>query len=252
MICKKFLKELNLIGRKLVEKDLDKFHYFPQQKERYIKTYNLIENLVTKNDRILDIGCSPFHFTVCLKRMGYDITGIDKEPKKSKEFLSGESLIVKKCDIEKEKLPFDKESFDKIIFLEVFEHLYTNPLFTLNEIRRVLKKEGKLIMTTPNAYSPKRIIHFLLGKGTGDDPYEVYNLLNLLGYYGHVKEYGIKELRKLLKKMGFEIEKVYFTYSGPYKFRNRPLKRSLARAVYKIFYYFRPSITIIAKKIKNI
>ncbi|MEM3774063.1 MAG: class I SAM-dependent methyltransferase [Candidatus Bathyarchaeia archaeon] len=51
-----------------------------------------------------------------------------------------------------EKLPFREGVFDEVYMIHVIEHL-NNPLNALKEIFKVLKKNGKLILVTPNIYS---------------------------------------------------------------------------------------------------
>ncbi len=48
-------------------------------------------------------------------------------------------------------LPFGDETFDVILCAEVLEHMHT-PARALAEMRRVLKIDGKLLLTTPFAY----------------------------------------------------------------------------------------------------
>ncbi len=47
-----------------------------------------------------------------------------------------------------ENLPFPKNTFKKVIFTHVLEHL-TNPLKAISEIYRVLKPRGKLFLAVP-------------------------------------------------------------------------------------------------------
>jgi SAM-dependent methyltransferase len=54
------------------------------------------------------------------------------------------------CDLNL-ALPFEKNSFDTIIFSDVLEHL-SEPKFTLQEINRILKPSGVLIMNYPFLY----------------------------------------------------------------------------------------------------
>ena len=226
--------------------------YFYGQRERYIKTEKIAMKYITKGDKILDIGGAPAHFSACLKLLGYDLVGVDIKPSKDRMLIKGESLEVLKCDIEKEALPFDNNKFDKILFMETFEHLYKNPIFALREIRRVLKKNGELILTTPNGYSLKRVIHFLSGNGLGEDPFEQFNRLLLLGHYGHIREYSLSELKIFLEKTGFDIKKVYFVYFGHQRFKKNKIVNFVLKIFYKIFYFLRPHIVIISTKKNNI
>ncbi|MFN2595928.1 MAG: methyltransferase domain-containing protein [Pyrinomonadaceae bacterium] len=70
------------------------------------------------------------------------------------------------------RLPFGDEAFDVVLCAEVLEHLHT-PSVALAEMRRVLKPEGKLLLTTPFAYP----IHYA---PTDYYRYTRYGLLHLL------------------------------------------------------------------------
>jgi ubiquinone/menaquinone biosynthesis C-methylase UbiE len=55
------------------------------------------------------------------------------------------------------QFPFDDNFFDVIIFDQVIEHISLKEIdFCLSELQRVLKKEGKMILITPN-YPIKRV-----------------------------------------------------------------------------------------------
>lgn len=88
----------------------------------------------------LDIGCRDGYWSEVLKEKGFEVKSIDIEPH-YKQAL--------KCDVEK-GLPFAKETFDLIWCTEVLEHL-RKPEFLLEEIQRVIKKNGIAILTTPNS-----------------------------------------------------------------------------------------------------
>lgn len=64
-------------------------------------------------------------------------------------------IIPVTCDIEKDYiLPFDDDYFDVVTMLAVFEHIAPERLGNvLKEIRRVLKKDGMYIMTTPAVWT---------------------------------------------------------------------------------------------------
>jgi len=89
----------------------------------------------------LDIGCREGYQTEFLKAKGYRVTSIDIEK-------SIPECIVMDAN---KKLKFKDDSFDLIWCSEVIEHL-DNPKFSVGEFRRVLKPNGKMILTTPNSY----------------------------------------------------------------------------------------------------
>lgn len=106
------------------------------------------------------------------------------------------------------KLPFNSEFFDVVTCFEVIEHLPGHPLDLLREIKRVLKKDGTIIICSPNLLSTARKIRFLLGR----HPYIFLDMwLNekFDKYYGHYREYTRKEHQILLERAGFKQVKTF-------------------------------------------
>lgn len=213
-----------------LEKELNKFirgnaslrhllwDSFNDHKNRYKKDLDIISKYFN-GGKILDIGANPFHLTFCLKQLGYEIMGVDINPEPFLSFINKYNLVIKKVNIEAEELPFKTNTFDFIIFNEVFEHLRINPIFTLKEINRVLKPGGILLLTTPNLYAIHKILMFNLGRSF-NDAYDEFNKLNIYGYMGHIREYSVNEVRKFLEKTGFRIENIIYRHD--YSFFNYP------------------------------
>lgn len=116
------------------------------EEERIFKIY--LRKLINSNNlKILDIGCGT---GLNSKNFidGNDVTGIDI----SEEAINKYKLINKKCHVADiiQGLPFEKETFDLVFCSEVIEHNVDTYKF-LNEINRVLKKGGKLLLSTPNS-----------------------------------------------------------------------------------------------------
>lgn len=179
---------------------------FSDHKLRYRKDLEIIDRFFN-GGKILDVGSSPFHLLILLSKKGYDVTGIDLNPTKFKKFIDDYRLSVKKSNIESQKFPFPNNSFDMVLFNEVFEHLRINPIFTLGEIYRVLKPRGTLFLTTPNLYAIHKIFLFNLGKSF-NDAYDEFAKLNAYGYMGHIREYSVTEVKKFLGNTGFKIDSV--------------------------------------------
>lgn len=112
-------------------------------------------NRYKKGNKILDAGCGT---GLILRKLPKGTIGIDINPrniKKAKKYAPKAKVIM--ADIE--KLPFKKDTFSTIISTEVIEH-QPNPVPTINELRRVLKKGGILMGSVP-ATSPIWFLRFL-------------------------------------------------------------------------------------------
>ncbi|MFA6073342.1 MAG: methyltransferase domain-containing protein [Candidatus Woesearchaeota archaeon] len=144
-----------------------------------------IIKLLNNKKAVLDIGCGNGWLTNYVSKTAYTgITYSKSEVENLKKIKCKATLL----NIEKEKLPYKNESFDCVFASHILEHLEKNKLIeVMNEIKRVLKKGGVLILTTPTEYS--------------------------FGFYGewtHVRPYNHGSLPNMIKD--FEFTNVDWTY----------------------------------------
>lgn len=216
--------------------------YLHEHRQRFQDELKILKHH-HEEGRILEVGSVPCFFTSFAKELGYNVTGIDLDPTRGHNLIKKYGLDIKKCDIEKEKFPFESNTFSTVLFLETFEHLPINPLFTLNEIVRVLKNNGILILSTPNLYSIGNIIRFLIGNSFNDAIKELEKI-NLLGHSGHIREYSKKEMLNLIKKMKLILIKHQFSDYGTKK----DIVSRIKRLVYKVLPFLSPYQVLILKK----
>src|SRR5439155_563742 len=131
---------------------------------RYQGTLHLIERFAEGRE-ILEVGSAPAYFTALLKAAGYTVVGIDLDPSRVDEMVAIFALDIRRCDVERDTLPFPNDHFACVVFMEILEHLRVDPLFALAEVNRVLRPGGRLVLTTPNFYSAQNIARFALGRG---------------------------------------------------------------------------------------
>jgi len=115
-----------------------------------VEKYNL------QNKRILEIGCGRGGFAIFLSKLNNganEIVACDFSQAavdKGAAYATGLGItnVQWRCaDIQ--NIPFDTSSFDVVISCETIEHV-PNPAKAVQELSRVLKPGGKLILTTPN------------------------------------------------------------------------------------------------------
>jgi len=119
---------------------------------------HLITKYYTPGKRLLDVGCGAGFFLKAAEEIGWEAEGVEISPVASD--YAQEIVKVKVLEGKLEDLGLPAERFDLVVLIETIEHLM-HPLETLKEINRILKKEGILIICTPDYKSLSRLF---LGK----------------------------------------------------------------------------------------
>ena len=111
--------------------------------------FTIISNVIQVRGKLLDIGCGLGNFCRYMKARNPDleISGIDFSPK-AVELARIIEPSIDYTTADAYDLPFPDNSFDIITAQEIIEHL-ENPKRAVKEWKRVLKKYGKLYITTP-------------------------------------------------------------------------------------------------------
>lgn len=107
-------------------------------------------------------------------------------------------------DLESDILPLGASSVDFVLCSEVIEHLDIDPMFMLGEINRVLRMDGYMMVTTPNACSARnfwKIAH-------GYRPHFFMQYERSRSPYRHNIEYDTHAIRQMAEAAGFEVEQL--------------------------------------------
>lgn len=195
---------------------------------------------VPKCNRLLDVGCGTGIISYFIKSKVKEIYGIDSY-KEDLDRAKKRGLITKIVDFNTEKFPFREGSFNTVTCLDVIEHVL-DPRVLLKEIYRVLKKDGVLIISTPNIRFTNHIYDLVI-KGV----FPKTSLDQSLYDGGHVHFFTYKDMLKLLVDAGFKnIQEEEIINKDHRGWKGRLLKFFLGS---KLMREFRtPGILLVAKK----
>jgi SAM-dependent methyltransferase len=140
---------------------------------------------VAPGDRVLDLGCGDGPFVPVLVERGAKVTGADVA-ERALERARINSPGARYVRVEAHgPFPFADASFDLVWASEVVEHVADTERW-VNEVRRVLRPGGRLLVTTPSVGPLRRLA------GRDFDPRGQ-----------HLRFYTRRSLRDLLEDMGF-------------------------------------------------
>lgn len=120
-------------------------------KAQKIESIIQLDRLFQKNDSILEIGTGSgtiAHYFAHKKDMQFHISAIDVVD--SRTLKDGYQFQI----VDGTKIPFNNATFDVIITNHVIEHVggHESQLEHLNEIKRLLKKDGIAYLAVPNRW----------------------------------------------------------------------------------------------------
>lgn len=190
---------------------------FSIDKRRFLLDY-------CKDKNVLDIGCINHTFEATtsldwlhgqLKSVARNLVGLDYEAEIVKRLNSkGWNIIAadaQNFDLRK-KYP---QGFDVIVASEVIEHL-VNPGSFLECVKKHLKSNGVLLLTTPHAYGLAFFIEVLLfGEEIINDD--------------HTMTFSKKNIIWLLKKCGFEVKEFHYLIQDTSRIHTSLGKKILAK-----------------------
>lgn len=144
------------------------------------------------NGRLLEVGCGNGEYLAAMRALGWEVYGCDIDSTKV-EYVR-DALDVQHVFLGSvEDLGLPGAHFDAIAMWHVIEHLH-DPLGALQEIRRLLRAGGRLVIGTPNFASFESRLFGKWWKG--------------LDVPRHLVMFSITSLCRLLEACGFSVRRV--------------------------------------------
>jgi 2-polyprenyl-3-methyl-5-hydroxy-6-metoxy-1,4-benzoquinol methylase len=150
-----------------------------------------------RNLKLLDLGCGQGHITAKIKMQfnEFEISGLDHSIS-AIDFAHSNFKGIDFVVADAYSSPYCNEYFDVIVCNNLWEHV-PDPMSLLYEIKRILKSDGLLIISTPSRFRITNILRVCLGK-------KVTFMSDQ-----HVTEYTVGQIIEQLRFGGFEIKKIY-------------------------------------------
>ncbi len=211
------------VAKKLLEKTKKDYNIIAKDYSRtrgFVWDIEDLSKYASDNDRILDLGCGNGRLLEVLKNKKIDYIGIDASEeliKIAKENYPQENFQV----ADALSLPFPDNYFHKVFAIRSFHHFPSKKIREqfLQEVKRVLKPNGLLILTvwsvwySKNRKGLKQIIKNLFLKIIGKSKLDFGDALipwnnETMRYYHFFTKI---ELKNLIKKAEFKIRKTWVT-----------------------------------------
>lgn len=150
---------------------------------------------IQPGSRLLDLGCgTQLYLLRYVSNIINEGVGID--------FYHKKLALIKQSNIKyvqwngKNELPLPPRSFDTVTLLAVIEHIpLENVEAELKEMKRVLKKKGKIVLTTPTPLG-KIVLEFLAFR---------LRVISEKQISDHKKYYTKSDFESLCKKVGLKL-----------------------------------------------
>lgn len=153
---------------------------------RHLAAYRFAATYVDRKKRVLDLGCSDGYGSFLIAKKSKEITALDIDKRtiqearkkyniKNLDFVVGSALSLQWSS-----------KFNVVVSFQVIEHLGDVELY-LSQVKKVLKKEGIFILSTPNR---------LLRLKSGEKPWNKF----------HVQEFDKEDLKDILEEYFSKVE----------------------------------------------
>jgi len=185
----------------------------PKSQKFYVRRY--IESIKhdLKGRKVIDIPAGNGATTEILMEAGADVEPFDLFP----EYFMLKGPVCKRADITA-GIPVPDEYADWVTCQEGIEH-FSDQLRTFKEVNRVLKKNGRLLLTTPSYSNLSAKFSYLLFESEThkqmppneiDDIWMSDKSVSNELYHGHIFLIGLQKLRILAKLSGFRISEIRY------------------------------------------
>lgn len=198
--------------------------------------YPYVRKLLSKNDKLLEVGCGKGHFLRSIEQIVNSATGLELNEEAAANKATTFPVLTKRI----EELLNDEDKYDVVCAFHVLEHA-PNPKQFIESAAAITKDNGLLIFTTPN----HDYIHFSMQKDAFDMPPHHMGHFNPVVFGRIAKKMGLHLVETVVQKRRYEPPTASATTQNSLAFR---IARLTAKLTYNIAYSLtkEPGETVLA------
>ncbi|HYF02843.1 MAG TPA: class I SAM-dependent methyltransferase [Patescibacteria group bacterium] len=190
--------------------------------DRIVEMHSLVikpqEHLVSSK-KVLEVGSAKGYLLAVLKTLGWETQGVEISENAARYAREKFGLNIFNGTLEQyaEK---STEKYPLVLGIDVLEHV-PDPASFITAAAKLVEEGGILVIDTPNANSGN--IKLNGKKWSGFNPF-------------HIFIFNEHNIRQLLKKHGFEVEKAFSHSNSPVAPKRNSIFKKLIRSIEKVFF----------------
>lgn len=176
----------------------------PTEENDLIKQFGSTYSYIKKGSIVLDVGCSSGYYANILRKdKGCIVDGIEIDEgdrKKAEKILRK----VYNFDLDSKEWPVEltSQQYDVVFMGDVIEHV-KGASEVLEKLKNILKKDGVIIISTPNIAHITARLELL----SGNFEYETTGIFDET----HLKYFTLSSLKRLIENSGFTLQEVDYS-----------------------------------------
>lgn len=170
--------------------------------------HRFLEETNVKGKTVIDLSAGKGYVANLWKDCGSEVLAYDLYP----DLMENKDIVTQKIDLNK-PFPIESGMADYVVLMETIDHISEQKQL-FDEISRILKKDGLLILTKPNNSNiSSRMANLWLESERGD--MFLPNENTVIGYdenriyMGRIFLIGVQKIRTLAGLAGLKIDKIY-------------------------------------------